>query len=702
MEQNALIILTRIKPGHVSDLRQLLQTAIEPKWDQATARQICAKEMPFHRLHILHFGCFAILDEGAGEDPIAPCLLFEATVDGETSDFIDEFIALCGPGLDLIYAHCDGYPETGTGLPGMVRTYLSDHAVRPDIHFRGHPGRTIAEIHGEDALRRHLIDTLDRHGAQASDLPGSRHEMLRILRRHVAAPPVPSASSTPAPDFRWVTERRGEPVETRLGRLLTVLLAAGLALLIAAIGTYLASPAPHALTDCLREARALATGCAEAFAPVRAGALIAFGLGLPFRLGGWLLAWGAVPGDLLWATAMVIGGWVIGRGTQFLCETIPKPGFAGVFWMLLQALRLAAMMLRFTALVALTGLGLATLSSHSIPRWTTQDYTGAIVVGVLVVVIGTIAIFLIRFIRTMPSLDSSFGHASPAKRATFSLASDALWLVMVVLGWQVLAAANWVTGLLDDPPGPVFSTLSAWTVTGAVSVLLCLFAILATGVIWLIAIYVQGKLYDDRHFADARDLLTVPIDPRPFARENHGVNQLQNHLISLSRIKPGRLRLLRLRLVLFIVNQMCRWWFTRGELGDVKNIHFLRWLIVDKGRRLLFLDTYHGSWSGYLDGFIDSGAVRMLNAIWSHTYQHVKGIGKPVGFPRTECLGWKGARDERPFKEAVRASQKETIVWYSAYPMISGAGIITNSKIRNSLFQPLNTAKLDMLFSNIR
>ncbi len=141
---------------------------------------------------------------------------------------------------------------------------------------------------------------------------------------------------------------------------------------------------------------------------------------------------------------------------------------------------------------------------------------------------------------------------------------------------------------------------------------------------------------------------------------------------------------------------------TRGRLGDVADIHFLRWIIIDKGRRLLFLDTYQGSWSSYLDAFIDSGSVYALNAIWSHTYQHVEDVEGRVSFPQTKCLFFKGARDEQPFKTAVRASQKESIVWYSAYPMIGGARIIKNSTMRNALFEPLDAAETDRLITGIK
>ena len=699
MEQSGLVILTPIKSGQQMELRRFLKTHIEPEWNAHKERLICRNLMPFDQLHMLHFACFAVLDEGAGSDSMEPCLLFEATIDGSPGNFLDDLIDLCGPSLDKIYGHCKNYPASGVALPDLAKAYLARHDVQPNISYQGHPGRTIHEVRGEDNLRRGLVDELEQYTQKTADLPASRDRILRHLRRYVSVPR--DAMSGCSANLRWTSENRAEPFKTRWGRQIVVLAAMALAAMIAAIGIYASGLDVSGYVACMRDQTGPFTGCASAFDETWAGHVLAFLAGWPFLLGNWPISWAAGPGVFLWTAASALVSWAAARILQYMCETVARPGNAGTGWMLLQALRLATIVLRMMTLVAIFGLGMANLSEVGRTMWIEFSYAGALLSGVLAVLAGIPALLVIRYVRSMPSLDSNFGHATEAKRAWFSLVYDALWLIMAVLIWLLLVAANLVTGFLNSALKPIYETVVAWGVAGALSVLCFLLVLLVVGVIWLLSIRVR-ELGDNRKYKDANALNDIAVDTRTFAREGHAVNKTQNHLISLSRIKSGRLRLLRLRIVTFIVNQMCHWWFTRGQLGDVRDIHFLRWIIIDGGRRMLFLDTYQGSWSGYLDAFIDSGSVYGLNAIWSHTYQYVAGVAEPVGFPRTESMFWKGARDERPFKAAVRASQKETLVWYSAYPSIGGANIITNSRIRDNLFRSLDTAKIDMLISNIR
>ena len=106
-------------------------------------------------------------------------------------------------------------------------------------------------------------------------------------------------------------------------------------------------------------------------------------------------------------------------------------------------------------------------------------------------------------------------------------------------------------------------------------------------------------------------------------------------------------------------------------------------MLIDRRRRLLFLDNYGGAWNSYLNEFIDMGAVKGLNAIWSNTF--VKAAdGTTYAYPESRYYFWKGAQAEQPFKAYVRQSQLETIVWYSAYPTLSITNINTNTDLRQS------------------
>lgn len=161
--------------------------------------------------------------------------------------------------------------------------------------------------------------------------------------------------------------------------------------------------------------------------------------------------------------------------------------------------------------------------------------------------------------------------------------------------------------------------------------------------------------------------------------------ELQNHLSSVSEVKPGILRLLTLRVVLFVADLGARFGSTQGKLSGIVTIHFARWLVLKDPKkdlhRLVFFSNYDGSWENYLGEFIDL-ASDGLTAIWSNT-----GLGRDKWFPDTEWLFLRGgSRDEQRFKLIARNSQRTELLWYSAYPELSVKNVHNNKQIREQLF----------------
>lgn len=120
---------------------------------------------------------------------------------------------------------------------------------------------------------------------------------------------------------------------------------------------------------------------------------------------------------------------------------------------------------------------------------------------------------------------------------------------------------------------------------------------------------------------------TDPVEDRPpstkhgedlLAMENFGG---QNHLASVSRLKPGLLRCLTLRLA-FIVVGTGRFVNAPGFLGKNGVIHFARWIRLPKTNQLLFLSNYDDTWESYVADFI-ADAPTGVTGIWSNC----------VGFP---------------------------------------------------------------------
>ena len=154
---------------------------------------------------------------------------------------------------------------------------------------------------------------------------------------------------------------------------------------------------------------------------------------------------------------------------------------------------------------------------------------------------------------------------------------------------------------------------------------------------------------------------------------------VQNQMTNISSIKPGIFRRTTLWLVLKGIEVTARYIFTKGLLAGVTTIHFARWVIIDKGKNLIFFSNYGGSWESYLGDFIDKAAVG-LTAIWSNAKL----------YPKTSWLFRDGATDEQRFKVWGREQQIETDVWYSAYKTLSVSNIFNNSEIRNGLTRQMN------------
>jgi hypothetical protein len=155
-------------------------------------------------------------------------------------------------------------------------------------------------------------------------------------------------------------------------------------------------------------------------------------------------------------------------------------------------------------------------------------------------------------------------------------------------------------------------------------------------------------------------------------------NQIaQNHLASITDIKPGKFRLYLLKFVLFAVNTIARI-ATNGKLSGIPSIHFAHWSIINN-KQLLFLSNFDGSWSSYLDDFIDKASPG-LTGVWTNT----------VGFPETRFLVLDGARDELRFKAFARNMQIPSLVWYSAYPDLTVQNIDKDSAIREDVWTDLS------------
>jgi len=207
-------------------------------------------------------------------------------------------------------------------------------------------------------------------------------------------------------------------------------------------------------------------------------------------------------------------------------------------------------------------------------------------------------------------------------------------------------------------------------VFAAIGVLVLLPLIIPLALVWLVILR-RKENRDSEDFQHHFQFVSSAHVRRLVEREDRIA---QNHLASITEVKPGWFRRFTLRVVLWLANLIART-SNKGELSGIPTIHFAHWSLIDNGRWLLFLSNYGGSWGSYLDDFIDKASLG-LTAIWSNT----------SGFPPAKFLAFKGATDGPRFKSFARGSQTAAIVWYSAYPDLTVPNINNNSAIREGLY----------------
>jgi hypothetical protein len=123
----------------------------------------------------------------------------------------------------------------------------------------------------------------------------------------------------------------------------------------------------------------------------------------------------------------------------------------------------------------------------------------------------------------------------------------------------------------------------------------------------------------------------------------------QNQLTLVTVVTPGQAD--RVRAVMAAIDALAKRLTPPGSLIGVATIHFVKWLVIDDGRRLMMVSDYDGSWESYIDEFAEM-ILSGLDAIWETAY----------GYPPD------GARDVPAFKRFLRSHQVPSEVFFSAYP----------------------------------
>jgi hypothetical protein len=648
----------------------------------------CRRTFRFDKVESLHF-CSMLILNGVNKDDEA-CFVFEATFDGSKEDFLDDLLRAEARGIDSIYKHCVDYPQPLASMPELVKEYLLSCDVGANTFYSGSPGRSVAQIKGEQRIRDQIVSFIQKHRPTAT-LPTTFRGLQCELQQDVIRKETKN---------RWAEQRAEVPWEVSqssiIGRFVA-LLGIIAACIIGAITLKLNGYSFDALYQLFRE-WSLNTFLPAEFAEY-------FGLSGPFNFLQNFMSPVAGIADRLRlpyhpVLISLISIWFALRFWEFLLfQTFKDPRSHGFTK---SSLANVLSILRLALIIFIAAFGVLLLD--------TERQSPTLWISVLeVIILFAIWVCLWYWEKTL-ELRTQFRKLKASNETVRSFLLDILrlfkflfFVLMVFIISRHLPAGEEILKILKRL-APYALVLGLYFFTGAFLAYAALFILF-----WLIRLL---ELWDRRRFAPASELINKFDTPSVvYQREEGGVNKIQNHLASLTYVKPGIVRGILLRLSLFAVGLLARYKFNRGTLGDIPTIIAARWVIIrgGEGERLLFLSNYVGALDSYLNEFIDLAAVRGLNAIWTNTFVNFRSNAStaavnPVNskrgyaFPETEFYLWRGAEEEKSFKAYVRQSQVETIVWYSAYPTLTTVNINANTDLRQALFEPLASSELDTVF----
>jgi hypothetical protein len=164
--------------------------------------------VPFGQFEQLHFARFVILDDQTLGDITAYglprvdyplTLAFIADFDGTADDFRADLCGRAAGGLQRIFSFCQDF------TPGSdLARWMKDHETPPAAAYQNWRGRTVRQIHEEDALRLALEAYLQANaGAFAGMTPRQAHADLKgFFKRETLSGRLTMTGPKPTP-FGW-------------------------------------------------------------------------------------------------------------------------------------------------------------------------------------------------------------------------------------------------------------------------------------------------------------------------------------------------------------------------------------------------------------------------------------------------------------------------------------------------------------------
>jgi hypothetical protein len=189
--QSNFMVVAQIDPDRIEDLRKLLGSM--NLIDRPGIADPHNSLVPFEQFDRLHFARFMILDDPTEKDINAhglafkkwnTSLVFMGDCDGPVADFLVDLVAVATPGLRRIFSHCRGFAQE-TDLLRWMREY--EHP--PATIYVNRIGRTVKQVHEEDALYNSIESYLDENAAVvvAADPQRIRSSIVEFVDKELRA-----------------------------------------------------------------------------------------------------------------------------------------------------------------------------------------------------------------------------------------------------------------------------------------------------------------------------------------------------------------------------------------------------------------------------------------------------------------------------------------------------------------------------------
>jgi hypothetical protein len=123
----------------------------------------------FELLTGLHFARLVLLEEARDlrGEPLPASLVYMSDFDVTRDRHLRDLVNVAGAGIDLLYAHCEGYPDEAQRTSDERFGYLHRHVVAEQARYVNTVGRGSRQIRQEAQLRERLETFLD--GRQTSE-----------------------------------------------------------------------------------------------------------------------------------------------------------------------------------------------------------------------------------------------------------------------------------------------------------------------------------------------------------------------------------------------------------------------------------------------------------------------------------------------------------------------------------------------------